>query len=87
MGDNEKGLLVVDEKGFESNDDVESGDGDISVLGGNDHDDVLGGDVYDDVLGGGGVAVQEKFQSSVSEGIPGSEQVLKIHHALIIIKF
>ena len=59
----------------------------ISVLGGDDHDDVLGGDVYDDVLGGWGVAVQEKFQSSVSEGIPGSEQVLEIHPSLIIIKF
>ena len=59
----------------------------ISVFGGDDHDDVLGGDDYDDVLGGGSVSVQEKFQSSVSEGIPGSEQVLEIHPSLIIIKF
>ena len=64
-----------DEKGFESDGDVQSGDGD------NYDDD------YDDVLGGGSVAVQEKFQSSVSEGIPGSQQVLKIHPSLIIIKF
>ena len=81
MGDDEKVFLVVDEKGFESNDDVQSGDGDKYG------DDVLGDDDYDDVQGGGSVAVQEKFQSSVSEGIPGSKQVLKIHHSLIIIKF
>ena len=56
----------------------------ISVFGGDDHDDVLGGDDYDDVLGGGGVAVQEKFESSVKEGIPGSKQVLKIQISLHI---
>ena len=78
-----------DEKGFESDGDVQISDGDDydDVQGGDDYDDVLGGDDYDDVLGGGGVSVQEKFQSSVSEGIPGSEQVLEIHPSLIIIKF
>ena len=57
---------------------LQSGDGD------NFDDDVLGGDDYDDVLGGGGVTVQEKFQSSVSEGIPGSKQVLKITYYQIL---
>ena len=75
-----------DEKGLKSDDDVQSDDYD-DVLGDDDSDYVQGDDDYDDVLGGGSVSVQEKFQSSVSEGIPGSKQVLKIHHSLIIIKF